>query len=145
MTIFKTLAEKFGFRKNEQLTINQALHIAHKEASRSEADIRKEAETIAYAPSVMSPEDRQKYLNYCLSLCKGHEDWVTILKLKIGMSTVPEFQRFNSTQKNIAIAQKLKEYGIHATFREVEKLEKEAIKFVQDQITRTKETCIPIL
>jgi len=145
MQIIKTLAEKFGFRKNEQLTIDQALNIAHKEASRPESDLRAEAEKIEYTPSMMTREDQQKYLEYCLSLCSGHPEFVAILRLKIAMSLSPEFRGYSQFQKSVEISQQLKKFGIHKTFREVDKLELDALKFVQDQINKTKETCIPIL
>ena len=141
----KSLAEKYGFRKDEQLTIDQALNIAHKEADRSEDSLRKEAETIEYTPSVMTYEARKKYLDYCLSLCKGNERFVAILKIKIGMLTVPAFSDLTDAEKNVAISRKLREYGIHVSPMDVIKLEKDAIKFVQDQISIVKDSHIPIL
>ena len=145
MQVLKTLAEKFGFRKNEQLTIDQALNIAHKEASRPESELRAEAEKIEFQPSMMPAADQQKYLDYCLSLCKGKPEYVAILRIKIGMSRHPMFRGYSQFEKSVAISQELKKMGIHKTFRDIDKLEAEAIRFVQDQISRVREECIPIL
>lgn len=142
----QTLQEKYGFHKNAFLSIDQALNIAHKENNRTEADRRTEAEKIEYEPSFAPEEDKLKFLEYCLSLCKGHKEFVAILRLKMYMSTSAEFSRLTPFGKNCEIAKQLsKLLKMNIKPEQVEKMEKEAIKFVQDQISATKATCLPLV
>ena len=141
----KSLQEKYGFGKEQELSIDQALNIVHKEADKTEAELRREAEKIEYEPTIMTSNMREEYLNYCLSLCKGRPNFIAILRIKIGMASHPEFGDLNETQKNIEISKELKKYGIHVSFRDVEKLETDAIKFVQDEISRIQNTQLPVV
>lgn len=141
----QTLQEKYGFEKDRPLSMAEAQHIARKEKEKTDSERRAEAAEIEYYPEQMSFEDREKFLLYALSLCKGRANYVAILRVKIGMARNPVFGMMNDAQRNIEVAKGLKEFGVHVTHADVEKLERDALEFVKDRIQSVKTTHLPLL
>ena len=148
MKIFKTLQERYGFHKNAQLSMTQAENIVHAEASKTDEQRREWAKSVAGPINVATEHDRETYLRYAISLCeKGKKPLHTsLLRLKIRLASHPEFQGATKQQINKFIAGYLTNtLKIKVTPEQVEKYEKEAIDFVQQEIVKTKQCGFPLV
>ena len=146
--MFKKALEKAGIGKDVPLTTDQITNLIEEQASKPESQMREEARAENAVITVALPADRQKYLEYAISLCDAAKkpQYVALLRLKVALATHPEFAGCSKQQVNKFIAHKMTALMKHViTPDHVELLEKEAIEYVQQAITTAKDQGLPIV
>lgn len=139
---------KVGFNKEEPMSFDAAANLVAEKASKTDREVRDEVLKGELPINTASADDMNQFLTYALSICeqRSRPEFIALLKLKIGLATHPKFRMMSNAAHNDIIAKNLTHvFGRRVFPFEIEKLEKDAIKFVQDEIIRTRATGIPIV
>ena len=138
---------KVGFNKEEPMSFEQAANLVDEKNSRSEVELRRWADSVPSVINITPSKDTVRFLEYAISLCDGKKPiYSSLLRLKIHLSTMPDFVNMSKADMNRFIAQCLtKTLKQVIKPEQVNRYEREAILYIQEAIRRTINHKIPLV